>query len=615
MDQDESVQSLIDRYERRLARERQRRLAAETLAEDHTRELYEQKRQLELIESINGTANLASEPLDAFRHALERLSVFMGWSLGHAWFMAPEGRLRSTHIWVDNSQGAFVEFQRETQNIRFGLDQGLPGRAAASREALWIDLSEDPVNFPRCAAAIHVGLRSGLAFPVRIGEEVVAVMEFFSDRVIRPSEPMLRVLEGIGVQLGRVVERHRSERALRRQNRTLARLAREAAAQADAAEAANRAKSAFLAVTSHEIRTPLNAVLGLAHVLNSQVETDDQKDMTRGILESGEMLVRLLNAVLDFSRTEAGAVVAADQAYSLSDLTRRTITLWGPQCAESGVQLSLDHAAYSASGDQLGDPDKIEQTLVNLISNALKFTPPGGRIQVRLSGPDPRGQGRLEVVDGGPGVAPEDRDRIFLAYEQTDAGRQAGGAGLGLAICAGNIRALGGAIGTDRTTDDHSRFWFSFPMPAAPSAVAAPTKAASQQDDGPRELRILAAEDNPANRTVLTLLLSQIGVELVCVEDGQAAVAAAQDGAFDLILMDANMPIMDGTEAVRAIRALGPDFHDLPIQMLTANVFEDDIRGYVEAGANGVLAKPIEIPSLYAAISAAGEARERRKAA
>jgi len=609
----ESLEAIVARYERRLARERQARLAAETLAEDHTRELYEQKRQLELIESVNGVANLANEPLVAFHHAMERLTAFMGWSLGHAWIMGPRGRLRSAKVWVDGSCGTFDGFRSESERLRLPVGAGLPGRAAAAREAIWIDLATDAVNFPRCAIAYEFGIRSGLAFPVRVGDEVVAVLEFFSGRLIQPSPALLRVLEGVGVQLGRVVERHRAERALAKQNRILTRLALEAAAQARAAEAASRAKSAFLAVTSHEIRTPLNAVLGLARVLSTQVAAPDHREMTRGIVESGEMLVRLLSAVLDFSRIEAGAVVAQSQAYSLADLTRRAANLWSPRCAESGVSLVLDQSGFLASGLQLGDPDKVEQTLVNLLSNALKFTPAGDEIRIRLSGPDTDGACRLEVSDGGPGVAASDRERVFIAYEQTEDGRKAGGAGLGLAICAGNIEALGGQIMTDRDETDRSRFWFSFPAP--PAEAPAPAAAEPETPTVANRIRILAAEDNAANRRVLQLLLDQVGVDLTCVEDGDAALRAVQAQSFDLVLMDANMPIMNGPEAVRAIRALGGALADLPIQMLTANVFEDDIRAYVEAGANGVLSKPIEIPSLYAAIAAAGGARDQREAA
>ena len=482
-----------------------------------------------------------------------------------------------------------------------------------------MDLTQEPTNFPRYAIASQVGLRSCLAFPIRVGDEVVAVMEFFSRRQILPSPALLRVLETVGVQLGRVVERHRAERALRRQNRTLARLAHEAAAQASAAEAASRAKSAFLAVTSHEIRTPLNAVLGLAHALDDRLESPAHKEMTQGILQSGEMLVRLLNAVLDFSRIEAGAVTARLRPYDLSELTARTVSMWTSRCRENDVGLSLDQSDLFVTGSRQGDPDKIEQTLVNLLSNALKFTPAGGHIAVTLSGPDADGHCRVDVVDGGPGVREADRDRVFVAYEQTDEGRRAGGAGLGLAICAGNMKALGGRIAADHDAQGRSRFWFSFPAsdtavaePAAPEPTASGFVAGGT-DDG--IVRVLAAEDNAANRRVLQLLLAEENVELTCVEDGQQAVEALQTRTFDLVLMDANMPVMNGTDAVRAIRAMGAPFRDLPIQMLTANVFEEDVRRYVEAGADGVLSKPIEIPRLLAAVAhAAAEARQRRAA-
>jgi CheY-like chemotaxis protein len=238
--------------------------------------------------------------------------------------------------------------------------------------------------------------------------------------------------------------------------------------------------------------------------------------------------------------------------------------------------------------------------LVNLIANALKFTPAGG--EVRVVAASSNDDLRLEVIDGGPGVPEADRERIFQPFEQTDAGRDAGGAGLGLSICVGNMRVLEGEIGADHTDDGRSRFWFACPVH---TAAAAETAAAVMTPTV--GLRVLAAEDNPGNRRVLQVLLAPADVELTLVENGLEAVEALREARFDLVLMDAQMPVMDGPTAVRQIRA-----EDIAggaqVHMLTANVFAEDVERYLAAGADGVLTKPIQLPQLFAVLAACGDA-------
>ena len=210
---------------------------------------------------------------------------------------------------------------------------------------------------------------------------------------------------------------------------------------------------------------------------------------------------------------------------------------------------------------------------------------------------------RIEIIDGGPGVAEGDRERIFQPFEQTETGRQAGGTGLGLSICTGNVRLLGGEIGTDLTETGRSRFWFQCPVETSTQErLDAPVEAGEVQGG----LRVLAAEDNAANRRVLQLLLAPADVELTFAEDGQQALNALAADRFDLVLMDANMPVLDGVEAVRRIR-LGDLAPGAAIHMLTANVFAEDINRYLAAGADGVLSKQINLPSLFAVLSECGK--------
>nr|WP_246347677.1 ATP-binding protein [Brevundimonas variabilis] len=571
---------------------------AERIAEQGTRDLFVKRQRLKLVESIASAANLLDDPSDAFRVALDEICTYTGWATGHVWILAdyPSDtvKLVSSGVWSSDSSVEAKAFRRVTESMSFGPGPSLPGRVLQKRQAVWIsDIALD-VHFQRTQVARECGLRAAFAFPALIGTEVGAVLEFFQGWPREPDETLMRTVEQIGAQLGRVVERKRnSDRA------AIDKAALEA--EHRAAEQASRAKSAFLAVTSHEVRTPLNAVLGLAQTLRREPLTPGQHELVDGVLASGEMLLRLLNAVLDMSKIEANEVTAHLSDFDPGTMVGAIVRIWTPYAREQGIELSLDTTEL---GSRLirSDEGRIEQTVVNLVANAIKFTPRGESIAIRVSSVE--GSLRVEVIDGGPGVDDSDRERIFQPFEQTETGREAGGTGLGLSICTGNVRLLGGEIGTDRTETGRSRFWFQCPVETS-------TRVHLEQPVEPDEvqggLRVLAAEDNPANRRVLQLLLAPANVELTFAEDGQQALNALATARFDLVLMDANMPVMDGVEAVRRIRS-GDLAPGATIQMLTANAFTDDVSRYMAAGADGVLTKPIHLPSLFAVLAACGKA-------
>lgn len=417
------------------------------------------------------------------------------------------------------------------------------------------------------------------------------------------------------------------------------------------AEAANRAKTDFLACTSHEVRTPLNAVITMAGVLAREAASPRHAELARGVEAAGGMLTRLLNGVLDFTRQEPGMGVLRPERIDVAELLSQIASVWRPKCDQAGLVLRIEAPEDLTGVDGApcpwivdADLGRVEQTVVNLVANAVKFTPRGGEIVVRaearLVPTDPgaprRAALRFEIVDGGPGVPEADRARIFEAYEQTESGRLAGGTGLGLAICRRNMELIGGRIGRDeRPRDEAGRggsiFWLEFeapltasvaraePVVLGPAAVAVQAVAAQTAPDeaaGPR-LRILAAEDNPANREVLKLIFEMFDVDLEMVENGREAVQAVtlarlSGRPYDIVLMDANMPVLDGLGAVREIRAAGETVAALtglpaprtPIAMVTANVFPEDVARYIEAGADQVIAKPIEVRALLDCIGA-----------
>ncbi len=403
--------------------------------------------------------------------------------------------------------------------------------------------------------------------------------------------------------------------ALEEKNADLTRLVEEAEEARRQAEAASRAKSDFLAMTSHEIRTPLNAVLGLTEALHRTELTVAQKEMAAGVLDAGALLKRLLDAVLDITRIEAGKMSVETAPVDLRRLATTVVRIWTPRATERGVTLALDMDGLPSPCGLMADGAKIEQALVNLLSNAVKFSPRGGTVTIRMAAAETGGQLAVgvEVLDQGNGVPIEDRTRIFETFEQTREGRAMGGAGLGLAICVGNLTLMGGTIAVGDAPGGGAAFRFDFTAPAADvSAEVTADHSVPVLDEG-RPLRVLAAEDNAANRHVLRVLLEPLAVSLTLVENGREAVEAMATEAFDIVLMDANMPVMDGLDALRAIRAAGGPAAATPIWMLTANVFEEDVARYRNAGADGVVRKPIDLAELFAALSdasarAAGEA-------
>ena len=240
-------------------------------------------------------------------------------------------------------------------------------------------------------------------------------------------------------------------------------------------------------------------------------------------------------------------------------------------------------------------------------------TPPGKTVTVALAARNAGGQVFVEarVIDQGPGVPAADRARIFKAFEQTDLGRASGGAGLGLAICAGNVALMGGALCVEDAPDRGdgivgAAFRFSFDAPAAEAPEELDGETADPELEADRRLRVLAAEDNAANRQVLKALLGPLPVDLTLTENGRQALDALDNAVFDIVLMDANMPVMDGLTALRAIRAGGGVTAETPVWMLTANVFDEDVARYRAAGADGVIRKPIDLKELFGALAQAG---------
>jgi len=379
------------------------------------------------------------------------------------------------------------------------------------------------------------------------------------------------------------------------------------------AEAANRSKSEFLANMSHEIRTPLNGVVAMADALARAELAPREREMVDIIRSSGDTLERLLSDILDSAKIESGQVTLDPAPFHLGDVVREIEGLWRSKAQDTGVTLE---ARVDPALDRFvcGDVVRIRQVLTNLISNALKFTAAGA---VRLSiEPAAEGRVRFTVADTGVGFDAEQKTRIFGRFHQADGSitRRFGGTGLGLAISRDLTELLGGHLDCDSTPGEGSTFWFEIPLPPA-EAADEPTRA-DPTDHGDAPLRILLADDHPANRKIIEALLAGAAAELVSVENGRDAVDAFGRGGFDLVLMDMQMPVMDGLTATAEIRALEArrGLARTPVLMLTANAMAEHVQAGRAAGADGHLAKPITTASLFEGIERALETAQRSTA-
>ncbi len=386
----------------------------------------------------------------------------------------------------------------------------------------------------------------------------------------------------------------------RKQTEVALRQAKEAA---EAAEAANKAKSAFLATMSHEIRTPLNGVLGMAQVMAADELSDTQRERLEVVRRSGESLLAILNDVLDLSKIEAGKLELEAAEFDIAEVVEGVFATFEPLARGKGLDLSVE-IAEPARGVYLADSVRVRQVLLNLVSNALKFTDDGA---VRIRVAREAGLLSLEVADTGIGLTPEQAARLFDKFEQADVSttRRYGGTGLGLSICRELVELMGGTIAVRSAPGEGACFTVRLPLPwIGPAADAPATPTETAQTSAPPPVRVLAAEDNPVNRMVLTAMLEQAGLEPEVVGDGAEAVARWRAEPWDLILMDVQMPGMDGPEATRIIRAeeAATGRPRTPIIALTANAMSHQVADYLAGGMDDFVAKPLEIALLFAAM-------------
>ena len=392
----------------------------------------------------------------------------------------------------------------------------------------------------------------------------------------------------------------RERQAAAATNAHLERLSRHLSQALDRAEHASQAKSRFLAAVTHELRTPLHGMLGYAEMLSLEGGLSPlQSERLEVMMASGQHLLSMVNAVLDMSQIEADEVELKPAEIDLPALIRVCLDVIRPAAEAKGLSLA---GTATIPARLIADPTRLRQVLINLLGNAVKFTP-AGTIEVRLK---PAGDGsfiRLEVADTGPGIRTMHRDKLFQTFERLNAESVSGieGTGLGLAIAARLVGLMGGRIGYDDNPNGGSVFWLELPLPQAGRSPEV-SAAAPDGEAAMRCLRVLVVDDEPLNRGIAARFLEIAGHDVVCVGSGAAAVEAAADTDFDVILMDVRMPGMNGLEATRRIRALAGPRGQVRVVAVTAQAFAQQIKMCREAGMDDHVSKPFTQQALLAAL-------------
>jgi two-component system, sensor histidine kinase and response regulator len=576
---------------------------------------------VQLLHSVTVAANRSSNIQHTAQTCLRIICSYTGWQVGHVYLMAGNSAdgLVSTNIWCEEDGDRFAAFHQVTSRPDSSAT-GLPGRILASGTPQWIaDLADegpppdrtmsdrtmsdrtmsDRTMSDRTMSALDAGLRSGFGFPIMVAGEIIGILEFYSLYTVRLDEELLNMMGHIGLQLGQVIKRQRAEEELQRAKAS--------------AESANRAKSDFLTTMSHEMRTPMNAILGMADLLSESPLQEEQRGYVEIFQKAGANLLALINDILDLAKVESGRFELESIDFDLRALLEKIVEMMRSRAQDRGLQLTLEILPDVPSG-LVGDPNRLRQILLNLIGNALKFTERGS-VTLRVER-DPGGAAgwlRFNVIDTGIGIAADKSEMIFDRFTQADSSttRQYGGTGLGLAISKGFAELMGGELGCVSELGQGSTFYFAAPFAihgemaalesAAPAAAIRPEKTGGQEGI----TRVLLAEDSEYNVLLVRAYLKNSSIDLEVAENGKIAVEKVISSRPDLILMDLQMPVMDGLEATRAIRqAEGrTGARPIPILALTADAGEEAVARSLFAGCSEHLSKPIKRTTLLDAIA------------
>ena len=531
---------------------------------------------------------------DSFRQILETTCRGLDWCFGALWRVDREDNvLRCVEFWAEPGRPG-GEFEAVSRRTPLSPGVGLPGRVWTSLEGAWITSLQQDANFPRKAAALESGLRSAFAVPVTFGRECLGVLEFFSAREREPDPELLGGFLGVGSQLGQFVERLRIE-----QERQLL-LESERAARRDA-ESANRAKDEFLATLSHELRTPLNAIVGWAHLLKTGQLDEGQRTRAIDVIDrNAKAQSQIVGDVLDVSRIVMGKLRLEVRPVDLGTVIEEALDTLRPAAAAKAIRLE---ATLSGSARVSGDPDRLQQIVWNLVSNAIKFTPSGGRIRVDLR----RAAGHVDVVveDTGAGIRSEFLPHVFERFRQSDSSstRTHGGLGLGLALVRHLVELHGGTVAAHSRGEGRGAT-FTVRLPLVLAEAREPRLEAAPAVDL-RGLKVLVVDDDGETRELVAAALRQVGAQVRTVGNVVDALDDVDRDPPAVIVSDLEMPGEDGYQLIRRLRALAPEHGGtIPAAALTTQTRPDEGRRALDAGFQRHLAKPSAPDEIARAVAA-----------
>jgi PAS domain S-box-containing protein len=568
-----------------------------------TRDITDRRRtehRLALQYAITRIVSRSIDFVEGTHEILETVCESLGWQVGVLWAVDhQEAVLRCVDVWQSPVLNA-NDFECACVSMLFPKGVGLPGRIWSTGRPAWIPNLKKDRNVPRAPLAETSGLRAGFGFPIQLGEEVIGVIEFFSQEIRQPDQELLEMIGNVGRQIGQFQERKRAEEKLAHL------LVRERTARADA-EKANRLKDEFLATLSHELRTPLNAVIGWARILKSgRVDKESATHAIDVIERNAWAQKQIIEDILDVSRVITGKLQLHLAPVDLVSVVNAALDAVRP--AFDAKQIKIDTTYQPELKIIAGDADRLQQVVWNLLSNASKFTPPGGEVGISVTqGPK---HAQIEISDTGPGVAPDFLPHVFERFRQADGSttRLHGGLGLGLAIVRHLVELHGGMIEVENgTVRSGAVFTVTLPLPSGNLDLAPrPAPATKEPAVAPVELadlKILVVEDELDALDLLAIDLREQGAKVTGVASASEALEQLHKRHFDLIISDIGMADTDGYALIRQVREQeGAQGEHIPAIALTAYARAQDRVQAIAAGYNTHVAKPVDIRELVSVV-------------
>ncbi len=571
-----------------------------------TRDITERRRSESRLALQYAVTQILAESTDfteSARKIVHAICEGLEWEVAALWRTDPERKVMSNLEICHAGKLKTPEFDRLTKSLSLEKGVGLPGRIWAQGKPAWIEDVVQDKNFPRAKAAGSEGLHGAFGFPVTLGSEVLGVIEFYSPEIREPDEEFLRMVAGIGGQLGQFTERQRAQQ----ESEEL--FKRETTARAEA-EKANRLKDEFLATLSHELRTPLNAVIGWSRMLGSgRLDRDGSKHALEVIERNAWAQKQIIEDILDVSRVITGKLQLNLGPVDLVAVVDAALDAVRPalEAKEIKIETTIDASLRMVSGDA----DRLQQVVWNVLSNAAKFTPNGGQVEIAVG--QSGTQVQIHVKDTGPGIDPAFLPHVFERFRQADGSttRTHGGLGLGLAIVRHLVELHGGSIAVENREDRSGAiFTVSLPLPSGELPHEALVTAAAIFRDAQAEppslegLKLLLVDDESDTLDLISVELAQYGAEVTAVGSAEDALKALENAEFDLMISDIGMPVSDGYDLIRDIRKLqGNKNQFISAVALTAYARVQDRMRAILAGYSTHIAKPVEASELVTVVA------------